>query len=112
MPRDENELDRLRRLREQQIQDRDPRQKNTRLYRDIGRKVEKSRQVSVVQIIREFPARWLYMLIGFFVGLIIGLTITALFDGVWWSQLVALVVVLVLTFVGRVAGLAEDWRKE
>ncbi len=112
MPANDSEADRLRRLREQQIQSRDPRQKNQKLYGDIGRKVEKSRRVSLGQVLREFPAKWLYTIVGFLIGLIAGLAIIAAFHAVLWSQLVALLILLSLTLVGRIAGSAEDWRKE
>jgi hypothetical protein len=112
VPCNDSELDRLRRLREQQIHNRDPRRKNQKLYGDIGRKVEKSRQVTLYQILREFPAKWLYTFIGFFIGLVAGLALIAAFNAVLWSQLVALLILLVLTLVGRLAGAAEDWRKE
>jgi VIT1/CCC1 family predicted Fe2+/Mn2+ transporter len=64
------------------------------------------------QILDEMPARWLYLYIGFIVGVILGLVLIAVFRNNLWAQIGALMLVLFLSLVGRVLGQAEDWRKK
>ena len=109
---DDDEVERLKRLREKQVKGRDPRKMDQKLHSEISRKIKKSQKVTAGQVIDEMPAKWLYMIVGFVIGLILGLLLIALFPGALWAQLVALVVLLFLTLTGRVAGMAEDWRKK
>ncbi len=109
---DDDELARLQRLREQQIKGRDPRKKDSKLHSDISRKIVKSRQVTLNQVLQELPAKWVYMIVGFTFSLVVGLALIAVFKAALWAQLVALFLILFCTLVGRVAGMAEDWRKK
>jgi VIT1/CCC1 family predicted Fe2+/Mn2+ transporter len=108
----DDEVERLKELRESQIRGRDPRKKDNKLHGEISRKLQKSRRVTINQLLDEMPAKWLYMYIGFFLGVFIGLALITIFPGALWAQLLALVVLLFLTLAGRLYGQAEDWRKK
>ena len=108
----DEEVERLKQLRESPIRGRDRRKKDNKLHGEISRKLQKSRRVTLGQVIDEVPVKWLYIFIGFFLGVFIGLALNVIFRSALWAQLAALVVLLFLSLAGRIYGQAEDWRKK
>jgi len=111
MSKEDEELERLKKLRAQQIAARDPTVKEKKLYGKISTNAKKYTRYSLRDAINDMPAKWFYMLIGTIVGIFIGIVLMWVINA-WWSGGVALIVTLVCALLGRVVGLAEDFRKE
>ncbi|MBI5290628.1 MAG: hypothetical protein HY872_01990 [Chloroflexi bacterium] len=107
----DDEAQRLQRLREQQISKRIPVIKSDKqLSRAATRRKDWSKY-TLADALRDMPAKWLYMFVGFIVGLLVGIAVLWAVKA-FWAPYGALIIILVFTLVGRVFGLAEDWRHE
>ncbi len=111
MSKEDEELERLKKLRAQQIAARDPTVKEKKLYRQISENAKNKTKYTLKDAINDMPAKWFYMLIGTIVGIFIGIALMWIINA-WWSGGAALIVTLVCALLGRVVGLAEDFRKE
>ncbi len=80
----EREIDRLRRLRERQLRDRDPLAKQRRQDREIARKQQRMRQAfSLGRMWADVPRRWRGAFVGLLLGLLILLAAPSLMAAPW-----------------------------
>ncbi len=80
----ETEAERLRRLRERQLRDRDPLARQRQLDREIARKQRRMREsFSLRQMWADIPRRWRGLLLGLVVGLLLLLAAPSLVADPW-----------------------------
>jgi len=110
MSNQDGESERLRRLRDEQIHARKPVKADKQLSKTAVRRKDWS-HYTLMDAIKDMPAKVLYMTIGGIFGLIVALVIVSLYRNLVATG-AAIIFLLFCTLVGRVAGMAEDWRKE
>lgn len=112
MSRQEDEIRRLQRLREEQLRARDPTlTEKARQQRVSARHRQTRKKITVWSVITDFPAKWLYMFIGTLLGLLIALIINMMFQASW-SPIVGGVIVFFGLATGRLMGAVKDWGNE
>lgn len=105
-----DELRRLKRIRDQQLRARDPRVKQKKLQRTIATKRQKSvRKFSFLEILREVPHKIKGTLIGGIIGLLIFLFLPY-FVETSWIDFVGIGAIFFLTILGFFLGQALDAR--
>jgi hypothetical protein len=105
-----DELRRLKRIRDQQIRARDPSVKQKKLQRTIATKRRKSvRKFSFLDILREVPHKIKGPIIGAVVGLLIFLFLPY-FVETSWIDFVGIGAIIFLTMLGFFLGQALDAR--
>ena len=110
MSKEDEELARLQRLRDQQISRRKPTKQDKQLQKAAAKRKDWAKY-SFGDALRDMPAKWLYMFIGGVIGLVIALFLVGLVQAVW-TPYAAVVIVVICLLVGRVFGVAEDWKHE
>ena len=112
MPGSDQEQERLRRLRERQLADRDPLVKQRQFQRVSSRREKKLKKqsYSLGKMWKDIPHVWK----GFFYGLILGLAVFLIVPTFWespWALGASLVVLVVFILFGIVVGRAIDTRE-
>ena len=111
MSKEDEEAERLRRLRDRQIGRRKPGQKDEKFYKQLSVKMKKHQQYTWRDALRDIPGKWLWMFVGGVVGLLLWSLLAALVKA-FWVPYAGLVILLVCLLVGRVYGQAEDFKRE
>jgi hypothetical protein len=112
MKSEEDEVKRLQRLREQQLQARDPNAKKVAQYRRTVTNYQKrQKRMTVKSVISDLPAKFWFMLIGGLLGAVTALVLLILIQESW-VKAVAWIVILFGLVSGRVMGAARDWGDE
>jgi hypothetical protein len=110
MSRQNDELERLKRLRERQLSDRDPRARDRAFHQQISTR-RRSRQFTLQGLLKDFQAKWTWMLAGGIVGIIAAIVVTQLFQTTW-AEYIGFVMVIFGIVMGRVLGAVRDWGDE
>ncbi|NIM94652.1 MAG: hypothetical protein GTO18_13205 [Anaerolineales bacterium] len=107
-----NEVERYRRIRDQQLQARDPKKHDRKLQKNISRRYRETREpFSFGAIFREVPGKWMGLLVGAFVGFVIFIILPYFVE----HELVDIIGVAVLLFiaiVGLAVGQAVDAKRD
>jgi VIT1/CCC1 family predicted Fe2+/Mn2+ transporter len=112
MSNKDDEVRRLQRLREEQLRARDPSAKEKALHQRLSTKHRKARKrITVKSVILDFPAKWLLMIIGGLLGVLIALIINMVVQE-QWVKVVGLIIVVFGIAVGRLLGAVRDWGDE
>ena len=107
-----DEIERIKRLRERQIRLRDPRAKDHEIQHKIAQRY-KPRKLTLASVIEDVPGKWWGMLFGAIIGLIIAITINVLVDfPSYWMEWIIYLLVLIGGVTGRFLGAAMDWTDE
>ena len=106
------EQERLRRLRERQLADRDPHIKQRQFQRISSQREKRIRKqsYSINKMWKDIPYIWK----GFFSGLLLGVVALLVIPTLWqssWAIAVSLVILVVLILFGIVIGRAIDARE-
>lgn len=112
MPSNDQELERLKRLRERQLTDRDPLVKQRQFQRaTTARERKLSKQsYSLGKMWSDIPHVWK----GFFYGLVLGTLVLIILPFLWvspWAIPCAIIALVVITIFGVVVGRAIDTRE-
>lgn len=112
MPGNDQELERLKRLRERQLTDRDPHVKQRQFQRTTtARERRLSKQsYSLGKMWKDVPHVWK----GFFYGLVLGTLVLLILPFLWispWAIPSAIIALVVFTIFGVVVGRAIDTRE-
>ena len=106
------EQERLKRLRDRQLSERDPLVKQRDFQRSSARREQKARKpYSLAKMWRDIPHVWK----GFFYGILLGTAVLIALPTFWvspWSIPVSLIALLVLVIIGVLIGRAFDTRDE
>ncbi|MBN1888646.1 MAG: hypothetical protein JW850_11670 [Thermoflexales bacterium] len=108
---DRDERERLARLRDRQLQSRDPQIKQRKLQGHISQQWKSTKPPTFWEMVKKIP----YSVRGAMIGAAIGVVVWIVLNQVWnspWANMAALVVALVLTIFGIVLGQGFDAREE
>jgi hypothetical protein len=112
MGKRDDEVERLIRLRDQQLRARDPKKKDRKLQHNIARRYRSSREpFSLTKLWTDVEKKWRGMILGAFLGFVI-LIVLPYFVKTKWVELIGIAVVLFITLVGFAIGQAADARDE
>ncbi len=111
MTNQDKEVERLRRLRERQIQSRDPLKKKRKLQSQISQKNKARKHYSLADGVNDLSYQVKGLFIGFILGLIAAIGLWAFVDATWvdWAALGA---IFFLTILGFIFGASFDWRAD
>jgi hypothetical protein len=108
----QEEAQRLRRLHDQQIRDRDPTRKRiTQYQRAVELYQKRQKKITLRSVINDLPAKFWYMVIGTLLGAVLSLTLLILIDEPW-VKVVSWILILFGLVSGRVMGATRDWGDE
>jgi len=110
MGKSNDELERLKRLREWQLRQRDPTAKDKAFYSQVSQR-QKANRLTFRGILKDLRAKWLYMLVGGMMGLLAAVLLNQ-FVQAYWVQPIGYVLVFSGIAMGRVMGAVIDWRDE
>lgn len=113
MPSNDSELERLKRLRERQLADRDPLVKQRQFQRSSAQREKrlKKKKYTLAKMWKDIPHIWK----GFFYGLILGLAVFIVLPVLWlspWAFPLSLAAIVIFTLFGVVIGRAIDTRED
>jgi uncharacterized protein YacL len=106
-----DEIERLTRLRDRQLNARDPMAHNTQLQHRISGQRRGKKKMSFEDMLKAIPRKWWGLIIGLAAGVVIWIILT-LITTAFWVDLVGLVLGLILAIVGFIIGQAFDARNE
>jgi hypothetical protein len=111
-----DELERLTRLRERQIQARDPKAKEKESQRRVTARRRKLKRKTTIQgmmrdMLGDMPYKLWGALIGAGLGFVISIALALLVEASW-TALVGLAAVIILALVGFFFGHSFDWRAQ
>lgn len=112
MTENNQEQERLRRLRERQLADRDPHVKQRQFQRVSSQREKRLSQqsYSLGKMWKDIPHIWK----GFFYGLLLGLVVVLVIPAFWispWAVPISLIALVVIILFGIVVGRAIDTRE-
>jgi hypothetical protein len=107
-----DEVERIKRIRDRQLQLRDPRARDREVQHKVASRYRRDR-ITLGSAIRDLSGKWLGTIIGGLCGVLIAIAFHLLVqsedDWVSWASYV---IVLAGLALGRLAGAALDWRDE
>ena len=112
-----DDLERIRRIRDRQLQARDPLAAQRKSQRLAATRYVRPK-VGFREVMREIPGRWRGMIIGGFAGLFLALVLDRVLRlkvpqiGAFWSTYIWYSLVIFGVIVGRVLAMAMDWSEE
>lgn len=117
MSSQDDELERLRRLRERQIQARDPKAKDRKVQASVTarrRKLKKSVsfQTMMRDVLGDMPYKLWGALIGVALGTVISIVLALFLEDIVMVAIIGLAATIVLAVVGVIFGHSFDWRAE
>ncbi len=109
MPSSNDEVERLKRLRDRQLAARDPHNKQRKIQRTVTRKYRARKRVTFKELFGDIPHKWRGILYGFLGGLIAWIVLAVVFQEEWVDY-VGILLIVVLTLFGFIFGVALDTR--
>ena len=107
-----DEIERIQRIRDQQIRARDPRARDRKRQQRVSARY-KEETFSFQDLLRSIPTKWWGMIIGGMIGLIAAIVLNKVVETeASWMEYVWYVVVLFGVAIGRGVGAAVDWSEE
>jgi hypothetical protein len=110
MSRQNDELERIRRIRDQQLAARDPRARDHALQQQV-RARRQSKKLTVRNILADLTAKWTWMVVGGAIGAVLAIVVNLVFK-VTWAEYVGYGLILFGMVVGRILGAIRDWGDE
>lgn len=112
MSNPQDEIERIRRIRERQLALRDPKAKDRAVHQYISSRYTKEK-LTLSGVIRDIPGKWIGMFIGGAIGLIIAIALQLLLQTeLTWIKYVGYILVFFGIAIGRGLGASMDWRDE
>jgi uncharacterized protein YacL len=111
MSKQNDEVERLRRLRERQLQARDPLSKQRKIDRKVTARRRKQKKSFSFRAMLDMPYQWRGAIIGAVIGMGISIVLTLTLEN-QWTEVIGLLVVVFLAVLGVVFGQAMDAREE
>jgi hypothetical protein len=112
MSRENDEIERIRRIRDRQLQMRDPTTKGRRVQHRVAARY-RPQKLTLSEAIQEIPGKWLGMLLGGLIGVLLGVLFDLLIaTDDWWTRYVPYVIAFAGLAVGRMLGAVLDWREK
>ncbi len=115
MNQHDDDIERLKRLRDRQIQARDPHVKKREWHQRVSMQQRKKRQRftfgALMREIDDIPNKWKGAVIGATIGTIVLAVLMAAVEADW-AILVGIALIAILMLIGFVFGASFDWRDE
>ena len=111
MSKQNDEVERLRRLRERQLQARDPLAKQRKVERKVTARRRKQKTSFSFRAMLDVPYQWRGAIIGAVIGMGISIVLTLTLEN-QWTEVIGLLIVVFLAVLGFVFGQAIDAREE
>lgn len=112
MSHQNDEIERIRRIRDRQLRLRDPTIKGRKVQRATAARY-KPQKLTLAGAIREIPGKWLGTVLGGLVGILLGVLFDLLVAADdWWMRYVGYVIAFAGFAVGRMLGAILDWRED
>ena len=112
MSNEDRERQRIARLRDLQLQARNPRKADQQMMRKVARRRQRRyRRVTLREMIRDIPHKWRDAIIGVVVGVGVSLVLPLLWQNKW-AEIIGLMAIVVLALLGIAVGQAFDIRDE
>ncbi|MBN2002283.1 MAG: hypothetical protein JXA21_02905 [Anaerolineae bacterium] len=113
MGKQEDELRRLQRLRDEQLRSRDPTAKDRATQQRLSARHRSSRKrITLTSIIRDFPFKWLLMIVGGLIGIVVAIIINLVIPNDPTVRAVGIIIVIFGFVAGRMMGAIRDWGDE
>jgi VIT1/CCC1 family predicted Fe2+/Mn2+ transporter len=110
MPRKDNDVERFRRIRDRQINLRDPQKEVQRLQHSIATKRKsKVKRFSIKTFFSEIDSKWLGLFFGLAFGVLVLVILPYFVEG-FWATAIGVAAILFLTILGFSLGQALDAR--
>lgn len=106
----DDEIERIKRIRERQLSDRDPRARDKAFYGRISAR-RQGKKLTFQSVLADFRAKWTWMLGGLIIGIVLALALNQLFQATW-AQYVGYFIILFCVVMGRMFGAIRDWGDE
>ncbi len=103
----EEELERIRRIRDSQISARHPMRREAKHVQRRAAQLREGNPYTWKDVLQDIKARWVWMVGGGLVGLAIGLVFMQMITD-WWAPFVTLILALFGMVAGRVIGMLID----
>jgi hypothetical protein len=111
MSQQNDEIERIRRIRDRQLQLRDPRAREHKVQRKAAARY-KPQKLSLGSAIQEVPGKWLGTVGGGLLGVLLGVLFDLLVaSGEWWIRYVPYVIAFAGLALGRMLGAILDWQE-
>ncbi len=108
----EDEIRRLQHLRQEQLNARDPTARDRATQQRISKRHRRrKKRPTLKSIILDFPAKWLLMIIGGLIGVLIALIINMIVQDPW-ARIVGWILIVFGIVAGRMMGAVRDWGDE
>lgn len=107
----DKEIERLQRLRERQINARDPHKLTRKHMATASSREKKRKKFTADQILKEMDHKWVGLIYGFLIGGILSLVIGFLVPGST-GALIALLTLVIPPVAGFAFGASLDWRDD
>ena len=117
MSNQNDDLERIRRIRDRQLRDRDPLASRRKSQRLAATRYTRPK-VSFREVMREIPGKWRGMIIGGFIGFLLALVLDRVLHlsllkiGTFWASYVWYSLIVFGVVVGRLLAVAMDWSEE
>jgi VIT1/CCC1 family predicted Fe2+/Mn2+ transporter len=107
-----DEVERLRRLRDQQLEARDPQKKQRKLQHTISTRYRETREpFDLSKIWKEVDQKWRGLLLGAFLGVVVLVILPNFIESVW-AEVIGVAAIFSLMLIGFAIGQAADARDE
>ena len=110
MPTEQDEIERLKRIRDRQISARDPTIKEKQYHARLSTKA-RNRKYTFKDALKDIQSKWMWMFVGGFIGFAFGLVFSYAIPETW-ADYAGLFMIGVGAAVGRLVGTAVDWRSD
>ncbi len=111
MSKQNDEVERLRRLRQRQLQARDPLAKQRKVDRKVTARRRKQKTSFSFRAMLEMPYQWRGAIIGALIGMGISIVLTLTLNH-QWTEIIGLLILVFLTALGLIFGNIMDVREE
>jgi len=113
MGKQDDELRRLQRLRDEQLRSRDPTAKDRATQQRISARHRGSqKRITAKSVIRDFPLKWRWMVLGGVIGILVAVIINLVVPNNPIVQGVGVILVIFGFVAGRMMGAVRDWGDE
>ena len=112
MSEQNDEIERIKRIRDRQLQLRDPRARERKVQHNAAARY-RPQKLTLAGAIQEMPGKWLGMIVGGLAGVLLGVLCDLLVaTGEWWMRYVPYVIAFAGLAIGRTLGAVLDWHEE
>jgi len=107
MSQHNDELERIKRIRERQLQDRDPKARDKTFHRQLSSR-RRGKKLTFQNILQDFQAKWTWMAGGAIIGIVLAILFTQVIQTGWAHYFI----VFFCAVMGRLFGAVRDWGDE